>query len=160
MFAWLHTLLFADVTNRKLGRVLGSRTAVKITANDGRLPDILFMRAENEHIIHDDAIYGAPDVVIEIISKNDSSRYQMHLETDYRYIGVSEIVFIDPGKSSVKYITSNDAGYETVTLTAGRLELGSIPGFGIDVEWLFAADRPDSLTTANQLVEAATRRSC
>src|SRR5580692_10077505 len=104
IFTWLLTVLYGYVTHRHLGKVLGSRTAVKITLNDGRLPDILFVSAENERTIQDDAIYGSPDLVIEIVSPNDSARYQMHLETDYRSIGVSEIVFIDPKKRRVKYV--------------------------------------------------------
>ena len=74
IFTWLLTVLYGYVMNRHLGKVLGSRTAVKISPNYGRLPDILFVRTESESILHDDAIYGSPDVVIVIVSKNDTPR--------------------------------------------------------------------------------------
>ena len=47
IFTWLLTLLRNYVGKRKLGVVLGSRTAVKISDFGGRLPDILFIRTEN-----------------------------------------------------------------------------------------------------------------
>ncbi|MBC8140147.1 MAG: Uma2 family endonuclease [Armatimonadetes bacterium] len=43
IFMWLSSLLTNFVEYQKLGRILGSRTAVKINEYDGRLPDILFV---------------------------------------------------------------------------------------------------------------------
>ena len=158
IFAWLLSILRPFVTHRQLGRVLGSRTAVKITANDGRLPDILFVRADNTDIIRKDAIYGVPDLVIEIISENDRPSDLIPLEADYRAIGVPEIVFIDPRKKRVRYlckIETQDAenDYDEAFLTTGQLRFASIPGFHIEVEWIFAAEKPDEFTVMKQLIE-------
>jgi Uma2 family endonuclease len=51
LFAWLLSILRGYVGKRGLGSVLGSRTAVEINQYEGRLPDILFVRKENEAII-------------------------------------------------------------------------------------------------------------
>jgi Uma2 family endonuclease len=110
------------------------------------------VRSENERTIQDDAIYGSPDLVIEIVSPNDSARYQMHLETDYRSIGVNEILFIDPKKRRVKYVSMNENGYDCVYLTDGRLRLSSIQGFDIEIDWIFTLDRPDPYTLLKQLI--------
>jgi Uma2 family endonuclease len=155
IFAWLLALMRSYTRHLNLGVVLGSRTAVKINEFDGRLPDLLFVRADNTDIIHDDAIYGIPDLVIEIVSPNDRPSDLISLETDYRILGVPEIVFINPQKQSVRVVTKTEAGYKDRVLTAGRLELASIPGFRIDVAWLFADTQPDELTTVLQLIQEA-----
>lgn len=159
IFAWLFQALGNFVAYRKLGKVLGSRTPVKITANDGRLPDLLFVRADNTRIIHDDAIYGVPDVVIEIVSKNDRPSDLIPLEADYRTIGVPEILFIDPKKKRVRYLrkieTADGTDYDESYLTTGQLTFAGVPGFAIEVEWLFSDDRPDAYTVTKQLIEGA-----
>ena len=155
IFAWLFRILGAFVGHRKLGVVLGSRTAVKISENDGRLPDILFIRAENAGIIRKDAVYGVPDIVIEIVSENDRPYNLVPLEADYRSIGVAEIVFIDPQRKRVRFLRKSAAGYDEAVLAAGRLEFAGVPGFSVQVDWLFADEKPDEFTLTKQLIEAA-----
>ena len=155
IFSWLFTVLSGYVQNRKLGKVLGSRSAVKISEIDGRLPDILFVRTDNRDIIHDDAIYGVPDLVVEIVSKNDRPSDLVPLEADYRMIGVSEIVFIDPRRKRVRYLRKNETAYEESFLTTGQLAFVSVPGFWIELEWLFLEEKPDGFTVTKQLIEAA-----
>ncbi len=164
LFAWLMSVLGIFVSHQKLGVVLGSRTAVKIGANDGRLPDLLFVRADNLAIIHRDAIYGVPDLVIEIISPNDRPSDLISLEADYCALGVPEILFLDPKKQRVRYLRkravekADIAGvmtgdYEASYLTSGPLTSVSIPGFQIKVEWLFTDERPDEFTVVKELIE-------
>lgn len=157
IFAWLFKILGSFVSNRKLGVVLGSRTAVKIRRNDGRLPDLLFVRAENASILQNDAIYGVPDLVIEIVSEHDRPSNLIPLEADYRDLGVPEIVFIDPHKLLVRYLRKNETDYEEAILTEGRLAFVGVPGFRIEVEWLFAEIKPDEFTITRQLIEAAEK---
>ena len=134
--------------------MLGSRTAVKIDQYNGRLPDILFVRADNTAIVHKDAIYGAPDVVIEIVSPNDSRSDLISLEADYRAVGVSEIVFVDPQRKLVTLLERSETdAYTATTLTTGRLELRSIPGFWVEVEWIFAEIQPDEFEVTSRLIQ-------
>ena len=155
IFAWLFKVLGTFVAARNLGIVLGSRMAVKISGNDGRLPDMLFVRADNTSIIHKDAIYGVPDLVIEIVSENDRPSNLIPLETDYRTIGIPEIVFIDPCKQRVRYLRKNETDYDEAFLSVGKLAFVSVPGFWIEVEWLFADKKPNEFTIMKQLIEAA-----
>ncbi|HLK58469.1 MAG TPA: Uma2 family endonuclease [Chthonomonadaceae bacterium] len=155
IFMWLASILSPFVMDRQLGVVLGSRTPIKISNNDGRLPDLVFVRADNVAIIHKDAIYGVPDLVIEIISENDRPSDLVQLETDYRTVGIPEIVFIDQRKKRVRYLQKNETDYDAVFLTTGRLEFLCIPGFWIEVEWLFLENKPNVLPHIKQLIEAA-----
>lgn len=157
-FAWLLTVLRAYTRHLNLGVVLGSRTAVKINEFNGRLPDILFVRADNTDIIHRDAIYGVPDLVIELVSPNDRPSDLIPLETEYRTLGVPEIVFIDAQKRQARLVSKQEDDYAVATLKSGRLTLASVAGFHIEVEWLFADAQPDELTTALELVREAQGR--
>src|SRR2546430_217294 len=51
LFMWLARLIGDYVERHDLGFVFGSRTAVKISNYDGRLPDILFVRKERKDIL-------------------------------------------------------------------------------------------------------------
>ena len=156
IFMWLASILRQYTGKLGLGVVLGSRTAVKIDRHDGRLPDILFVRASNTAIIHKDAIYGAPDVVIEIISPNDHRSDLVSLETDYSAIGVPEIVFIDPQQKHVRLIRKTETEeYDETLLTTGRLELSSVPGFWIEIEWIFSESPPEAFDVTAQLLQTA-----
>ena len=158
MFAWLLTVLRAYTRHLNLGVVLGSRTAVKINEFNGRLPDILFVRADNTDIIQRDAIYGIPDLVVELVSPNDRPSDLVPLETEYRALGVPEIILINPQKRNVRVVSKQGEDYQIITLSEGRLALTSVPGFHIEAEWLFAATQPDELTTALELVREAQGR--
>ena len=155
IFGWLHSVMLAYVIERSLGVVLGSRSAVKINAVDGRLPDLLFVRADNTQIIQNRAIYGTPDLVIEITLENDRPSDLIPLEADYRDIGVPEIIFIDPKKKRVRCIRKTETGYDETFLTTGTLAFVCIPGFHIEVEWLFQDDKPYPYRITKALLEAA-----
>src|SRR5437762_7262602 len=66
LFAWLMQVMGLYTDDTKAGIVLGSRTGVRIHEFGGRLPDLLFVRAERMDIVKERAVYGPPDVVFEI----------------------------------------------------------------------------------------------
>jgi len=153
IFVWLLTLLRNYVGKRGAGVVLGSRTAVRISDFNGRLPDILFVRAGNAEIIRKEAIYGAPDLVIEIVSPNDRPSDLIPLETDYRTLGVREIVFVDPQRKRVRVVRqSNEGEYADEFISSGRLALNTVPGFWVELDWLFGEQRPSELDVALELL--------
>ena len=155
LFAWLFHLSGLYVEERDLGIIPGSRTAVEISAFRGRLPDLLFVRRERLHIVQQKAISGAPDLVIELISPHDRPSDIIALETDYRAIGVPEIVFIDQQKQRVRVLHKRDTAYEETELTADLLRFESLEGFALPVEWLFQDPRPTVRATLTELLPNA-----
>ena len=155
IFMWLGRFIGLYVEERELGIVLGSRTAVRITNLDGRLPDILFVRAENRHIVQDRAIYGVPDLVIEIVSPNDRRGELLALEADYRKIGIPEIVFLYPKKKHVRYLRKTGDAYDETLLKTSDLKFDCIPGFRVEVKSIFAADKPKVLSLVQELIAEA-----
>src|SRR5205814_1248907 len=138
---WLYTLLFQYVENHELGLVLGSRTAVRITGYDGRLPDLLFVRKDRLGILESLKLSEPPDLVIEIISPGDRRSDRMELEADYRSIGVPEIVFIDVPRHRVQVLRRADADYRVDEVMDGVLTFESVPGFWVEVDWLLTEAR-------------------
>lgn len=154
LFAWLFWILHGYVKQKGLGIVLGSRTAVEISTFGGRLPDILFVRQERMDIVHQKAVYGAPDLVIEIVSPNDRPSDIIALEADYRSIEVGEIWFIDQQKRLVRALRKQAEGYEEIELMAGTLRSEVVTGFALQVEWLFEDPRPNEFDTLNALLSS------
>jgi Uma2 family endonuclease len=142
LIAWLLRALGDYVEERGLGIVLGSRTAVQITDYRGRIPDLLFIHETRREIIRQRACYGAPDLVIEVLSPNDRPSDRIALDADYRQLGVSEIVFVDPPHRRVLAIRKTGDIYRETAITDGPIVFETVSGFRLELEWLFGTDRP------------------
>lgn len=153
LFGWLHALLWDFVEATGQGVVLGSRTAVQIHAYRGRLPDLLFVRWIRKSIVKRKGVYGAPDLVIEIISPTERPSDIIALEADYRNIGVREIWLVDLRKKKVKVLRKRKRGYEEEVLEEGVLRSEVVKGFWLRVEWLFTQKRPKVLDVLKQILE-------
>lgn len=155
LLIWLLTLLHLYVKKQSLGIVLGSRTAVEINQFRGRLPDLLFVPKEQRESVQQKAIFSAPALVIELISPNDRRADIVALEADYRTIGVTEIVFIDQRKRTVRLLRKRGAKYVEEIVTAGAFALETIPGFRLETQWVFKEPRPDEIEILASLFNEA-----
>lgn len=142
LFVWLMCVLGDYVEVKDAGIVLGSRTAVPISQFRGRMPDLLFIQKERLGILQQKAVFGAPDLIIEIISPNDRPSDLSALEVDYRSLGTREILFLDQKRRLVRALRKRDIDYEEATLTAGTLDFETVEGFRLEIEWLFVEPRP------------------
>src|SRR5688572_971451 len=84
LIGWLLSILKVYADDHDLGIVLGSRTPVRIHEFSGRLPDVLFVRADRMSIVQQRAIYGPPDLIIEVRSPGARKSSLIGLEADYR----------------------------------------------------------------------------
>ena len=121
------------------------------TSTRRRLPDLFFVSQERIDIVRQKATYGAPDLVIEILSPNDRPSDIIALETDYRAIGVREIIFIDATKRRIRVLRRHDADFAEEMLTEGDLRLETLAGTRLETAWLFDEPRPDERETADVL---------
>ena len=149
---WLLFILRGYAEERELGVVRGSRTAVKITEHRGRLPDIVFIRKENAHIVQEDGIFGTPDLVVEIWSPGDRLSDMLAKEADYRSIGVPEIWFIDQQRKQVRVLRKGKEGYEEKVMRKGVLRSEVVEGFWINVEWLFKRPLPNVIDALQKIL--------
>jgi Uma2 family endonuclease len=151
---WLVTALHWFVKSADLGIVLHSRIAVEIDQFRGRLPDLLFVRKGHMEIVQQKAVFGAPDLVVEIVSPNDRRSDLVALETDYRGIGVAEIVFIDQPRRSMRILRSQAGEYAEEVVTGGAVSLQTLGGIRVETDWLFLEPRPDERATVDAWLAA------
>jgi Uma2 family endonuclease len=149
---WLLLIMRGYISAKGLGIVRGSRTAVKITEHRGRLPDIVFVRKENAHIVQEDGIFGTPDLVVEIWSPGDRLSDMLAKEADYKSIGVLEIWFVDQQRRQVRVLRKGREGYEERVMKRGVLRSEVVEGFWVKVEWLFKRPLPNELETLQRLL--------
>jgi len=149
---WLLLIMRGYISAKGLGIVRGSRTAVKITEHRGRLPDIVFVRKENAHIVQEDGIFGTPDLVVEIWSPGDRLSDMLAKEADYKSIGVLEIWFVDQQRRQVRVLRKGREGYEEKVMKRGVLKSEVVEGFWVKVEWLFKKPLPNELETLQRLL--------
>ncbi|MBC8143198.1 MAG: Uma2 family endonuclease, partial [Armatimonadetes bacterium] len=138
-----------------IGTVLGTRSPVRITNYGGRLPNLFFVRKENEGFLTSKATLTAPDLVIELVSPNDRRSDINATETDYRAIGVGEIVYIDQQKRTIRVLRRTGTGddYEEETPVNAPLVLRSLSGIGLAWDWIFTEPRPDEIDTVLSLLQ-------
>ena len=149
---WLFQVLgpFAEEIN--LGTILGTRSPVLIGEFRGRMPDFFFVRKSREELITRKATLGAPDLIIELVSPNDRKSDLNATETDYRAIGVVEIVYINQTKQSIRILRKPDTGYDTETLSNEPLVLQTMNGVALEWDWIFTEPRPSVLQTVQRLL--------
>ena len=84
-------------------------------------PDIIFIRNEKAGMVRRKGIYGAPDLLIEILSTNVLHDKKRKLEL-YERNGVAEYIIIDPDTKENWHYLLNEGKYEPQTDTAvGRI---------------------------------------
>ncbi len=75
-------------------------------------PDLLFISNKNKKIIKDDGYaHGAPDLIIEILSKNEDRDRKMKKEV-YEKAGVREYFIIDPRTKMIEAYSLKGKKYE------------------------------------------------
>lgn len=159
---WIVRLIGQFLDEYPLGMVHGSRRALRISNIGGRLPDICFV--SNDRLEHETqmAITGSPNLVIEIRSPNDRQAYMRELESDYRSIGVDEIVFIDPMLKQIRILRRDGDEYVDDIVVEGWLELNCLLPLRFKAEWFWATPRPkilDALAEAGVSLEQTRAQS-
>ena len=116
-------LVLASYAGRRgLGRVLVSPVDVVLDEAKALVlqPDIVFVAAERAGIVRD-RIWGAPDLVVEVVSPGTKRRDTVDKRRWYRRYGVREYWIIDPVSQTVEVSTLDETtGRVQRTITHGR----------------------------------------
>jgi Uma2 family endonuclease len=108
LFKFLLQVFDLYVTRRDLGQVRGSRTAVRLASGHTYEPDLLFVARDRAHIIGEDYIDGAPDLVVEILSASTYHYDTGPKRVGYEQAGVRELWLIDPYGSKGTQVLRRD----------------------------------------------------
>ena len=153
LFGFLLTLLNAYVGEKGGAMVRGSRYPMRLDRDWSPEPDIMVIRDDRRDRMLRKYLDGPADLVIEIASDSDPRLDVREKLPRYREAGVEEMWLIDPFQKQVHVVNRSSGGYDTTILTAGRLDSVVVPGFWIDVAWLWQAELPPPLRCVRQLLD-------
>lgn len=132
--------LRAHVRGAGLGYVGGSPLDVYLGEHDVLQPDLLFVSQARLHLIADDGVHGAPDLVIEVLSPTTRGLDVGPKKSLYARHGVREYWTVDPQDETISRHDLEAAPRAPRTFGAGaRVESLVVPGFSVDVTDLFAS---------------------
>lgn len=118
-----------------MGEVFHILTGVVLSDTEVVLPDMLFISNERNHIICHEAIHGAPDLVVEILSPSTERRDRIVKREMYARHGVKEYWLVDTGAKTITQLLM-EAGpdFDTVGVfgTGETLKSPTLGGFELD----------------------------
>jgi len=153
LFAYLFVMMRGFATARKLGVVLGSRTLVRIDERNGFEPDLLFVSEARRHLLTEQALLGAPDVAVEIVSKSSRTQDRDAKFAGYERAGVLEYWLFDPAHAEAAfYRRTPDGLFEDATPADGAFASTALPGFRLNAASLFAETRPSEVDALRVLL--------
>jgi Uma2 family endonuclease len=154
---FLLTLLGTFVSFSKLGEVFPAPFEMKISPDaNGREPDILFVAKENLDRVTKQKLEGPADLVIEIISDESVKRDRDDKFYEYQDAGILEYWIFDPRPGRQRadfYVLDTRGRYRPVPLNEDDVYHSTvIPGFWLDVNWLWQEELPDPIRTLAQII--------
>ena len=135
----LFSLLLEYVKANALGEVYIAPVDVVFDDHTVLEPDLLFISQARRGIVGEDAIHGAPELVVEVLSPSTFYHDLRRKMTAYSQFGVQEYWIVDPEKQTVELY---GRGAEELQLTRRfsseeTLESSLLPGFRLAVNSIF-----------------------
>ncbi len=161
---FIASLLASYVRLFHLGEVLIAPFEVRTIPNRAyREPDLIFVARENAHLLTERRCEAAPDLIVEIVSRESSRRDYQEKFAEYEQVGVREYWLIDPRperQQVVWYCRSPQGRYQEMEADAqGRYHSVVLPGFWLRPDWLWQSPLPDPLATLAQIAPDALRHA-
>ena len=119
----IYSEILQFVKKNKSGAVRIAPYDVFLDRKNAFQPDICFISNDKLHLIEENGLHGAPDLVIEILSPG-TARYDLYDKKDvYERCRVKELWLVDPAdKSAIGYWLNNDE-YQEFFKGNGLIEL-------------------------------------
>ncbi len=150
---WLTFLLRAFILRRGLGHeVLTGPAAVQILPDVVREPDVFVLAPEDAAKAHGVPIQVRPVLVVEVVSPSTRTLDTVEKAHDYALAGVPEYWVVDPDYREVHFHILEGDRYRVQRLSQGRLASRVLPGFWLDVSWLFQQPLPSEWDVLERLL--------
>ena len=121
--------LSRGVRDQDEGHALSAPLDVRLSDTTVLQPDLLFIETDRTDLIGDQAIEGAPDLVVEILSPASAHRDLTEKKRLYETHGVREYWVVDPDSETVEIFENSENGF----LQAARaVEDGTVSSTAID----------------------------
>ena len=133
----LASLLRAHARQAKLGRVFVAPIDVVLDGEkeNSVQPDVVFIAAANAGIVQRRAIFGVPDLVVELVSPSSVRRDRYDKKALYARFGVKEYWIGDAANRSLEILTLRDGAYalHACAEDKGNLASALLPGLEFDL---------------------------
>ncbi len=136
----LNVLLRSYIDPKKLGRVLIAPLDVIFDDDNATQPDVFFIKKEREKIIEmNGPVWGAPDLVIEVISEGTAKNDRIFKKELYERCGVSEYWIVDPPSKSIEVYTLDNQHYTLLDFfeIEGKLKSKLLADLDMDLKEVF-----------------------
>lgn len=152
LFRFLLTLLSVYLDERPTAMVRGSRYPMRLDARWSPEPDVVVVRRDKRDRMRPMRLEGPADLVIEIASESDPGLDVREKLPKYREAGIEEIWLLNPFDRTLTVERRESSGYAARTLTTGRVESTVIPGFWLDVSWLWRDELPSTFLCIKEIL--------
>jgi len=153
IFGFLFGILKAFVLRKKLGIVRGSRTTLKFSEANGTQPDIVFISNASRDRVHPYYVEGAPEVVVEILSPSTRKLDRGKKMALYAKHGALEYWQIDPENQIAEFFRNHHGAWLPMIVSDDDIFHSEIiPGFRLNINWLFTEEEPDTLDTVMMIL--------
>lgn len=141
---FLTILLSSFVEERGLGEVLNGPAVLRLRPGANKEPDVFFVPREAAGRIGSDRVEGPAAFVIEVASPGSRSYDLGEKAQVYQVAGVTEYWVVDGERREVVVHRQSEAAYRLAVMTTGRLASTAVPGFWLDVLWLWQEPLPSA----------------
>ncbi|OHE61028.1 MAG: restriction endonuclease [Thermodesulfovibrio sp. RBG_19FT_COMBO_42_12] len=128
------------VDEKEIGLVIYSPIDVYLGEKNAFQPDIVFIKKERFEILKEDGIYGAPDLIIEILSPT-TAYYDIKKKFKvYERHGVKEYWIVDPDMRCIEVFLLNNQNEFSIGLKAcekGIVKSTILEGLEISLDEVF-----------------------
>ncbi len=101
--------IFSDFLYGKPCEAFGDNAEVHLNEKDRFIPDCIVVC--NRDIIKPDGVYGAPDLVVEILSPSTARRDKIYKKNAYEKAGVKEYWLVDQKNRSIDVYILRDGAF-------------------------------------------------
>ncbi len=130
----LYVILRTHVQKRELGKVFVAPVDVVLDVENTVQPDLVFIAKANLGIIKQRAIFGTPDLLIELISPSSVRRDRYDKKELYARFGVKEYWIGDPANKSLEILTLKEGRYELHCAAEVKGRLTSLVFAGLEFD--------------------------
>ena len=137
--------LLSEFEERGAGEVYIAPFQMRLTnVRRGREPDVIFVVKDNLHHLKNNYMDGPADLAIEIVSPESALRDRGAKYAEYEAGGVREYWIIDAeAKRADFFVLDGEGRYQRASPNGeGKYESAIVPGFWINVNWLWQSPLP------------------
>jgi len=134
----IFTSIWLFVRKHLLGEVLPSPIDVILSDFIAVQPDLVFISKDRREIVKD-RIYGAPDLVVEIVSPTSYYRDRYEKFRIYEEAGIKEYWLVYPGEKVIEVWVLKEGKYELYSIASneGKVKSKVLEGFEVDLKEVF-----------------------